>query len=71
VNPFGITKIGKPEPWLIEAAASIGIDVSGLTHEITTYFVNHSIKKHGNIRAEEARGQVMVVGAGGQPGEEA
>jgi hypothetical protein len=63
VNLFGATKIGKPEPWLIEAAASIGIDVSRLTHEITTYFVNHGIKKHGNIRAEEARGQVAITSA--------
>jgi hypothetical protein len=30
---FVKTVIGKPELWLIEAAASIGLDYSGLTHE--------------------------------------
>jgi hypothetical protein len=47
VNLFVITKIGKPEQWLVEAAASIGLDFSGLIHEITTYFVNHVKKRHG------------------------
>jgi hypothetical protein len=63
VNPFGITRIGRPEPWLIGAAASIGIDVSGLVHEITTYFINHGIKKHGNTGVEKARGQIAVSAA--------
>jgi hypothetical protein len=63
VNPFGITKIGKSEPWLIEAAASIGLDLAGLTHEITTYFVNHSIKRHGSAELERAQGQAAVTAA--------
>jgi hypothetical protein len=63
VNPFGITKIGKPEQWLIEAAASIGLDFSALTHEITTYFVNHGTRRHGNGEAERAQGQVAVTAA--------
>jgi hypothetical protein len=61
VNPFDITKIGKPEQWLIEAASSIGLDFSSLTHEITSYFVNHGIKRHGNAETERARGQVTVT----------
>jgi hypothetical protein len=60
VNPFGVTKIGKSEPWLIEAAASIGLDLSGLVHEISTYFVNHGLKRHGNAEAERAQGQIAV-----------
>jgi hypothetical protein len=63
VNPFDITKIGKPEQWLIEAAASIGLDFSGLIHEITTYFVNHGTKRHGNAESERAQGQVAVTAA--------
>jgi hypothetical protein len=63
VNPFSVTKTGKPEQWLIEAAASVGLDFSALTHEITTYFVNHGIKKHGNAEAEKAQGQVAVMAA--------
>jgi hypothetical protein len=61
VNPFDITKVGKPEQWLIEAAASIDLDISALTHEITTYFINHDIKRHGNVEAEKAQGQVAVT----------
>jgi hypothetical protein len=40
MNRLEVTKIGNPEPWLIEAAASIGLDYSGLTHEITNHFRN-------------------------------
>ncbi|MDR1654576.1 MAG: hypothetical protein LBR96_01160 [Treponema sp.] len=61
MQPFEVTEIGRPEPWLIEAAASVGLDFSGLTHEITTYFVNHGIKRHGNAETEKAQGQVAVT----------
>jgi hypothetical protein len=44
---FIVIKITKPEPWLIEAAASIGLDYAGLTHEVTNYFRNHVKKRHG------------------------
>jgi hypothetical protein len=47
VQPFEVTEIGRPEPWLIEAAASVGLDFSGLTHEITNHFKNHVKKRHG------------------------
>jgi hypothetical protein len=61
VNSFNVTKIGKPAPWLIEAAASIGLDLSGLTHEVTNYFENHVLKEHGNEAAENARGQLPIT----------
>jgi hypothetical protein len=48
VIPFTKTVIGPPEPWLIEAAASIGLDYSALTHEVTDHFKNHVISRHGN-----------------------
>ena len=47
MNSFDITPIGKPEQWLREAAASIGLDFSGLTHEITNHFCNHVTNRHG------------------------
>jgi hypothetical protein len=47
VQRFEVTEIGRPEPWLIEAAASIGLDFSGLVHEITDHFKNHVKKRHG------------------------
>ena len=42
------TVIGKPAEWLIEAAASIGLDYSMLTHETTNELIKHSIKRHGD-----------------------
>jgi hypothetical protein len=48
VNKLETTKIGKPEPWLLETAASIGLDYSRLTHEITNHFKNHVINRHGD-----------------------
>jgi hypothetical protein len=61
VNALDITEIGKPEPWIIEAAASIGLDLAKLTHEVTNYFVNHGIKRHGNAETEKAQGQLPVT----------
>ena len=55
--------IGKPAQWLIEAAAGIGLDISGLSHEVTNYFVNHSINRHGNAKTERAQGQVAITRA--------
>ena len=48
VSHFTKTTIGKPAQWLIEAAATIGIDLSELTHEITNHFRNHVINRHGD-----------------------
>ncbi|GHV74520.1 hypothetical protein AGMMS49940_18220 [Spirochaetia bacterium] len=48
MNQFDKTIIGKPEPWLIEAAAAIGLDFAGLTHETTDHFRNHVINRHGD-----------------------
>jgi hypothetical protein len=48
MQPFEKTAIGKPEHWLIEAAAEIGLNYSGLIHEITNELVSHSIKRHSD-----------------------
>ena len=45
---FTRTAMGAPEQWLIEAAASIGLDYAGLSHEITNFFLNHVINRHGH-----------------------
>jgi len=45
---FKVKPIGKPSQWLIEAASSITLDYSGLTHEITNEMTEHSIKRHGD-----------------------
>jgi hypothetical protein len=53
--------IGKPAQWLINAAESIGLEISSLSHEVTNYFMNHSIKRHGNVKIEKAQGQVAIT----------
>jgi len=61
VKPFEKTVIGKPEQWLIDAAKATGLDISGFTREVTNYFVNHSITRHGNAKTEKAQGQLPVT----------
>ena len=56
-----ITEIGRPETWLIEAAAEIGLDLSGLTHQVTNSFIAHIFKQHGDEKNEKARGQIAVT----------
>jgi len=61
VEPFEKAVVGKPEQWLVEAAKTAGLDISGLAHEITNNFVNHSITRHGNAETEKAQGQISVT----------
>ena len=42
------TVIGKPDQWLIDAAKEVGLDFSGLCHEITSHFKSHVIRRHGD-----------------------
>jgi len=55
MNIFNKIVITKPAQWLIEAAASIGLDYSELSHEVTIYFLKHVIKRHnqGNLASTE------------------
>jgi len=48
VNQLIKTPIGKPEKWLIDAAAGIGLDYSMLSHETTNELIDHSMKRHGD-----------------------
>jgi hypothetical protein len=54
VNPFYKTIIGKPEKWLVDAAAVVGLDYSELSHEITNHFMNHVINRHGDPKKHGA-----------------
>jgi hypothetical protein len=45
--------IGSPAPWLIEAAASIGLDYSRLTHAVTNHFRNHAMNRHPDLKPED------------------
>jgi hypothetical protein len=48
VEIFSKTVIGRPKAWLVEAASSIGLDFSKLSHEVTNHFKNHVINRHGD-----------------------
>jgi hypothetical protein len=48
MQPLEVTPVGKPELWLLEAAASIGFDFSGFVHETTNQFRDHVINRHGD-----------------------
>jgi putative DNA methylase len=38
-----------------------GFDLSGYTRTMYSYGVNHAIKKHGNPKKEESRGQIAIT----------
>jgi hypothetical protein len=57
---FKKTIIGKSEQWLVGAAKVIGLDIDGFCHEITSDFVNHVIKEHGDGNSEKSRGNVPI-----------
>jgi hypothetical protein len=57
MNHFEVIKIAKPEPWLIEAAAEVGLNYSRLTHEETNEFRIHVINRHGD-RARHGKATV-------------
>ena len=63
MKSFQRTLIGKPGQWLIEAAAEIGLDFSELVHEVTSEFVTHVMKHHGDAETEKARGQLPIIAA--------
>ena len=54
MTSFEKIPIGKPEQWLIEAGKNIGLNFFGFTHEITTGFKDHCIKRHGNPKIHGA-----------------
>jgi hypothetical protein len=59
-NTFKKKIIGNVEQWLVDEAKKIGLDIDGFTHEITSDFINHVMKNHGNENIEKARGQIAV-----------
>lgn len=52
-NILTTTPIGSPAPWLIEAAAAIGLDYSGLVHAVTNHFRSHAMNRHPDIQPED------------------
>ncbi|GHV06676.1 hypothetical protein FACS189485_15600 [Spirochaetia bacterium] len=60
-NKFIRYTLGKPEKWLIDEARAMGIDISDLEHEVSNYFINHSINRHGNTKAEVDQGQLPIT----------
>ena len=54
LSHFTRISISKPEQWLIETAASIGLDFSKFTHETSNELVSHSMKRHGNPNTQGA-----------------
>jgi hypothetical protein len=60
-NQFSTYTLGKPHKWLIDAAAELNIDISLSEHEVSNYFINHSINRHGNQKIETAQGQLPIT----------
>lgn len=47
--------------WIVKLAAETGLDIKGFKHKTTEDFERHVIKKHGNEKIENARGQIAVT----------
>jgi len=60
MSHFSKAAIGRPEQWLIEIAASIGLDYSRLSHETTNELTDHSIKRHGD---RNIHGSATIINA--------
>jgi hypothetical protein len=59
-KPFEKESIGKAAKWLINNAKEVGIDIKGFEHEITNYFINHVLNRHGDPCTEKSLGQIPV-----------
>jgi len=60
VKSFKKDEICRPEKWLIEAGASIGLDFSNFIHETTSEFHDHSLKRHGD---HQIHGEATIIDA--------
>jgi len=59
-KPFEKESIGKAAEWLINNAIEVGIDIEGFEHEITNYFINHVLNRHGDPDIEKSLRQIVV-----------
>ena len=59
--PFAKCELKKIENWQVEEAKECGLNLEGYKHEITTDFIAHVVKNHGNIITEAQRGNVAVT----------
>jgi hypothetical protein len=59
-EPLEKVKIGRVDPWIVESAKEVGLDVEGYEHEISNYFIRHVMKNHGNAKKEASRGNLPI-----------
>jgi hypothetical protein len=60
-EPLEKVKIGKVEPWIVQNAKEVGLDIEGFDHEVSNYFIQHVIKNHGNEKTEVSRGNLPIT----------
>jgi hypothetical protein len=59
-EPLEKVKIGKAEPWTVQNAGEVGLNIEGYEHEISNYFIRHVLKNHGDDKKEAARGNLPI-----------
>ena len=47
--------------WLVEHAEKVGVCIQNSSHQITTDFITHALKEHGNAKTESARGNIALT----------
>lgn len=60
-SSFSKIDFGTVEQWQIEEAKDIGLDLSDYKHQITSEFITHVIKHHGNQITEASRGNIAIT----------
>jgi hypothetical protein len=58
---LGTKNLGKVKSWINEMWNKAGKNIDDFDHEVTTDFINHALKQHGNPIGERNRGNVHVT----------
>ena len=62
-NKSDKVQVAPAQEWLVHSAHEAGLEIEGFTHAVDTSAIRHIRKSHGDVAAEEARGQVAVTDA--------
>ena len=49
------------DEWLSENAKKVGLDITNMYHQITTDFITHTLKSHGEHGSEKRRGNIAIT----------
>lgn len=60
-NERRVVNLGEAPQWLVDHAATAGLDIDGFKHVLDNYAINHVRKEHADAKAERSRGQLEIT----------